>query len=121
MGSKEMWAKLRPTAFVFALIMAWLVWTLIKYVLGGSLGASAFGDPGQAASIITAALIVVGAAVGALGSALLKLSEDGPPTQVPESSVLALIEALKTEREGSLGMIVENVEGNRPRENLDEG
>ncbi len=122
MGTKELWAKMRPTALLFAVIMAVLVWALIGKVLGGALGAAAFGDAGQAASIITATLIVVGTAVGSLGSALLKLSEDGPPTQVPESSHQALIEVVSAQQAALPvnGQLVENVQGHRGREGLGE-
>lgn len=46
-----------------------------------------------------------------------------PPTQVPESGVLALIEALGAERAAGPGIeiLVENVAGNRAREEIDDG
>lgn len=84
---------------VFAFTMAILTGILIYKVLGGSIGANALGD-GQAAGVLTATLIIIGTAVGSLGNALIKLSEDTPPPprlQVPEtahSELVALIAQL---------------------------
>ena len=122
MNGKQLLQKLRPTAVVFAVVMAVIVWYLIKQVLGGTLGQAAFGD-GQAASIVTAALIVVGTAVASLGNALLKLSEDSPdppPAAVPESSHQALIGVLAQRSDaGEYGQQVVTDSHQRPREQID--
>ena len=89
----KFWAKLRPTAVIFALIMGVLVWVLTSNVLGGEMGALAFGD-GQIGAIVSATLIVIGTAIGGLSNALQKLSEDTPdpaPQQVSEVVVLELL------------------------------
>ena len=63
----KFWAKLRPTAVIFAAIMGVLVWVLTSKVLGGEMGALAFGD-GQAGAILSATLIVIGTAIGGLSN-----------------------------------------------------
>lgn len=91
--------KLRPTAVVFALIMGALAWILTHNVLSGPVGAAAFGE-GQAVAIVTAALLIIGAAVNSLGNAMLKLSEDSkpdPPPAVPETTVIAMLRAVSKE------------------------
>ena len=124
MDGKQLWAKLRPTAVVFAFFMGVLAWLLIHYVLSGPLGSTAFGD-GQAVAVVTAALLVVGAAVNSLGNALLKLSEDAPPEpppRVPESSHQALIEligiAWSQDPQTGQQLTVHEVDGHRPREGI---
>ena len=69
-------------------------------VLGSSVGEAAFGE-GQAVAIVTAALLIIGAAVNALGNAMLKLSEDAkpePPPNVPETTVVELMRVLTDAR-----------------------
>ncbi|MDE2901777.1 MAG: hypothetical protein OXP73_01980 [Chloroflexota bacterium] len=125
MNGNELWAKLRPTAVIFASIMAILTWLLIKYVLSGQLGTAAFGD-GQAAAIVASALIIVGVAIGSLGNAVLKLSEDSAPSQVPEGShqrLMDLVLWLGEQRNADAGQdqMVENVQGHRGGESLGDG
>lgn len=122
MNWKEFGAKLRPTAIVFGVIMAVLAWLLIDRVLGGPLGEVAFGEAGQAVAVFSATLIVIGVAVGTLGNAMLELSKDGPAPQVPESAMLAVIDALKAERVALPTQLIlaEEVENNRAREGLEE-
>ena len=99
MNNPKFWAKLRPTAVIFALIMGGLVWVLTSNVLSGQLGALAFGD-GQAGAVVSAALIVIGTAIAGLSNALQELSKDAPdppdppPQQVPEQVALELISVL---------------------------
>ena len=120
MDNAKLWAKLRPTAVVFALVMAALAWGLVVKVLGGSLGEAALGA-GQAGAVVSAALIVVGTAVGGLGTALNKLCEDAPdppPQQVPDTVVLALLQYLNQPAAGEQ-VIAQEVEGHRAREGLE--
>ena len=116
-----LWGKLRPTALFFAIIMAGLAWILTKYVLSGAVGEAAFGD-GQAVAIVTAALLIVGAAVNSLGNAMLKLSEDtkpDPPPNVPETTVVEIIRMVAMLGELPPTPVVPAETHNRAREDID--
>lgn len=85
--------RLRPSAIIFSIIMAFIVLALLWDVVAGHIGVAAFGD-GAADAIVSAALIIVGAAVASLGSALSKLSDDPPPPTVPADVHATLIHVL---------------------------
>ena len=97
-GKKQHWIdRLRPTAIVFAILMFVLAVVLVVFALGGDYGRAALGEEGQSAAVVTAALIVIGIAIGSLGTAMQELSKDYHPT-VPEESHLQLLHLVADNR-----------------------
>ena len=93
MTKQEFWNKLRPTAVTFGLLLSVLVGILIFW-----------GIPAAVESGIESAVsmiyLIIGTAIGGLIGPMQKLCEDAPPAppaQVPETTVMGLLQLLESQ------------------------
>lgn len=91
MSKEEIYAKLRPTALIFAAMLTVLV---IILIFAGIPQALMSGSE----SSVNMLYLIIGTGIGGLIGPLTKLCEDSPPAppaQVPETTVLGLLDFLQ--------------------------
>ena len=87
-------SRIRVTALMLGGMMVYITYIIITQMLTGPAVASVLTSREAAVAAITAALLIVGTGIAAIGNSLVRLSEDPAPSKVPQDVHLAMLDVI---------------------------